>query len=158
MQGTASVLKRLDAIKKQVEQTPRELELRTRFLAMRMVGEYANYSNGSEDVSVTVEEIPKGFSIVGSGEDIFFVEFGTGLFYSRNPMPHPYNEPASWSATHAQYLTNKEKLAKYHGYWPHNGKWTSGQPSANVFYEAGKTVTEKFPGYLVDFINEAIKS
>lgn len=140
MQGTASVLKRLDAITKQVKQTPRELELRTRFLAMRMAGEYANYSNGSEDVTVTVEEIPKGFSIVGGGEDIFFVEFGTGLFYSRSPIPHPFNEPASWSATHAQYLTDPKKLAKYHGYWPYNGRWTSGQPAANVFYEAGKEV------------------
>jgi len=157
MQGTASVLRRLDAITKQIKRTPRELELRTHFLAMRMNGEYANYSNEPEDVTVTVEEIPKGFSIIGSGEDIFFVEFGTGLVYSRSPIPHPYNEPASWSATHSQFLTDPKKLAKYHGFWPYNGRWTNGQPAANVFYEAGKTVTEKFPGYLVDFINEAFE-
>lgn len=122
-----------------------------------MNSDYAAFSSEPEDVSVSVEELPNGCNIVGGGEDIFFVEFGTGLFYSRNPMPHPYNEPASWSRTHAQFLTDPKKLAKYKGYWPYNGIWTSGQPSANVFYEAEKTVEQEVPSVAKKFIDRALQ-
>ena len=158
MQGTAAVLRRLDAIERQVKKVPDDLGLLVGGLVMRMRGEYANYSNEPQDVTVTSEKIPDGYSIVGSGEDIFFAEFGTGIMYSRNPMPHPYNEPTSWSATHAQYLTDPKKLAKYGGKWPYNGKWTYGQPSANVFYEAGKTVRDDFPVKIKEYIDRAITS
>ena len=157
MQGTASVLKRLDAIKTQVDKINEETVRLARGYAMKMTGDYANASSEPEDISVYVEDLPDGCNIVGGGEDIFFVEFGTGLFYSRSPIPHPFNEPASWSATHAQYLTDPKKLAKYHGYWPYNGRWTSGQPAANVFYEAGKTIKDEFTGHLAEYINRALK-
>ena len=141
MQGTAAVLRRIDALKNALtNEVPKALRDHVNDLADKAQSEYDGFSSEPEDVSVYVEEIPNGFSIVGAGEDIFFVEFGTGLFYSRNPMPHPYNEPASWSRTHAQFLTDPKKLAKYKGYWPYNGRWTSGQPSANVFYELTKKV------------------
>ena len=155
MQGTAAVLRRLDAISEQIKKMPKDLTAYAEGLAINMNQEYGNYSYEDDDVSVYVDELPNGCSIVGTGEDIFFVEFGTGLFYSRNPMPHPYNEPASWSATHAQFLTDPKKLAKYHGYWPYNGKWTSGQPSANVFYEAQKTVEQEVPEYAEKVLSRA---
>ena len=157
MQGTASVLKRLDAIKTQVDKINEETVRLARGYAMKMTGDYANASSEPEDISVYVEDLPNGCNIVGGGEDIFFVEFGTGLFYSRSPIPHPFNEPASWSASHAQYLTDPKKLAQYHGYWPYNGRWTSGQPAANVFYEAGKTIKDEFTGHLAEYINRALK-
>lgn len=141
MQGTAAVLRRLDAISKAITNgVPEALERHVNDIVDGMNAEYANYSYEDDDVSVHAEKYQNSFDIVATGADLFFVEFGTGLFYSRNPLPHPYNEPASWSATHAQYLTNPKLLAKYHGYWPYGGEWTSGQPSANVFYEATKTV------------------
>lgn len=141
MKGTTALLRRLDAIKDAISKgVPEALEKHVNDIVDNMNREYANYSSEDEDVSVYAEKKQDGFNIVGTGEDIFFVEFGTGLFYSRNPIPHPYNRPASWSETHAQFLTDPVKLKKYKGYWPHNGIWTSGQPSANVFYEAGKEV------------------
>jgi hypothetical protein len=141
MQGTASVLRRLDAIKDALNNgVPKALERHVNDIADNMNQQYANYSYEDDDAYVYTEKLPNGFNIVSAGEDFFFVEFGTGLFYSRSPIPHPFNEPASWSATHAQYLTDPKKFAKYHGYWPYNGRWTSGQPAANVFYEAGKEV------------------
>ena len=157
MQGTAAVLRRLDAIKGQIDKLPKDLCGYAEGLAIDMNQQYGNYSYEDDDVTVYVEELPNGCNIVGTGEDIFFVEFGTGLFYPRNPMPHPYNEPASWSATHAQFLTDPKKLAKYHGYWPYNGRWTSGQPSANVFYEAGKTVEQQVPEYAKKVIDRAFQ-
>lgn len=156
MKGTAAVIKRLDAIQAQLKRTPTELVEYAKGYAATMVDEYDGVSSEPEDISVYAEATPDGCNIVGTGEDIFFVEFGTGLFYSRSPIPHPYNVPASWSATHAQYLTDPQKLAKYHGYWPYKGKWTSGQPAANVFYEAGKNVGHDATSHLKDFMNEVI--
>lgn len=157
MQGTAAVLRRLNAIKEQIAKLPEEVAGYADGLAIKMNSEYAGFSSEPEDVSVYVERLQDGCNIVGAGEDIFFVEFGTGLFYSRNPMPHPYNVPASWSATHAQFLTDPAKLAKYKGYWPYNGRWISGQPSANVFYEAGKTVNQEVPKYIEKVLDRAFK-
>jgi len=155
MQGTAAVIRRLDAIKAQIEKLPEEIGSYADTLAIKMQAEYDTFSSEPEDVTVTAERIPKGCNIVCGGEDIFFVEFGTGIFYSRGLLPHPYNVAASWSETHAQFLTDPKKLAKYKGYWPYNGKWTSGQPAANVFYEAGKTVKQEVPGYLEKIIDRA---
>ena len=140
----------------QLKRTPTELVEYAKGYAATMVDEYDGVSSEPEDISVYAEATPDGCNIVGTGEDIFFVEFGTGLFYSRSPIPHPYNVPASWSATHAQYLTDPQKLSKYHGYWPYKGKWTSGQPAANVFYEAGKNVGHDATSHLKDFMNEVI--
>ena len=88
MQGTAAVLRRLDAIKTQVDKINEETVRLARGYAMKMTGDYANASSEPEDISVYVEDLPNGCNIVGGGEDIFFVEFGTGLFYSSTPQPH----------------------------------------------------------------------
>ena len=158
MKGTTALLRKLDAISDAVAKMPDVTYANVQTIAIRMQGEYDRASSEPEDISVYAEQIPGGCQIVGTGEDIFFVEFGTGLFYSRNPIPHPYNEPASWSATHAQYLTDPVKLEKYKGYWPYNGRWVSGQPSANVFYEAGKDVGPELTKLGKDHLDRVIKS
>lgn len=158
MTGTTALLRRLDAIKNQVDKTRGEAVRLARGYAMKMTGDYANASNEPEDISVYVEDLPDGCNIIGGGEDILFVEFGTGIIYPRtNPIDHPYNFAGSWSIEHAQYLTDSEKLARHKGQWPYNGKWVDGQPSANVFYEAGKTIRDELPDYLVEYINRALK-
>lgn len=158
MKGTAAVIKRLDAIQAQLKRTPTELVEYAKGYAKGMEDQYAAASTeGPEDISVYAEAAPDGCNIVGTGEDILFVEFGTGIIEPRtNPIPHPLNFAGSWSIEHAQYLTDSEKLARHKGQWPYAGKWVDGLPSANVFYEAGKNVGYDATSHLKKYIDRAI--
>ena len=159
MKGTTALLRKLDAISDAVAKMPDVTYANAQTIAIRMQGEYDRASSEPEDISVYAEQIPGGCQIVGTGEDILFVEFGTGIIYPRtNPIDHPYNFAGSWSIEHAQYLTDSEKLARHKGQWPYNGKWVDGQPSANVFYEAGKDVGPELTKLGKDHLDRVIKS
>ena len=159
MKGIAAALRRLDNLQKQVNKIPNEVYEYARSLAITMESDYTRASNeGVKDISVYAEKTPEGCRIVGTGSEILFVEFGTGIIYPHtSPIDHPYNFAGSWSIGHAQYLTDSDKLAKHKGQWPYNGKWVDGMPSANVFYEAGKTVEQELPKYAAGIVNRALK-
>lgn len=88
-----------------------------------------------------------GGSVIATGNDILFWEFGTGVTYS--PGSHPKAaelgvEPASFSATHAGWLVG-DKLEKFKGRWPYAGRWIMGQPPRQAMWDAAKSMREELP-------------
>lgn len=151
MQGTAAVLRRLDAISNAITNgVPKAMSDHLQQQANNAQTGYNNFSlyDGANDVIVQMMNDKNEWSIVASGEALLFIEFGTGITYRHdNPIEHPANAPASWSISHEEFLTNPQKLKLFRGYWPipgetfgEGGYLTNGNPSANIFYELGKNI------------------
>jgi hypothetical protein len=84
--------------------------------------------------------------IKATGNDILFWEFGTGIMpWTAHPLAEEYGvAPASFSATHAQWLVG-EKRQKFKGQWPYGGSWTTGQPPRKAMWDAAKAMREAIP-------------
>jgi hypothetical protein len=103
---------------------------------------------GKNDVRVTTEVNNNEAVIKASGENVAFIEFGTGVAYEE----HPYG--ASMGLTHGSYGKGKGNNPKG---WVFKGEpgnaytkelkdgvyWTKGQPPARAMYEAGKLIKEE---------------
>lgn len=93
------------------------------------------YIDGNDDVDVSVEPMEHGYKIVASGEDVFFVEFGTGVAagngYDTSVIDPPVDiSPGSWSVTHAKQFSEK-------GYWYYNGrKYEMTTPRMGMYHAA----------------------
>lgn len=156
MQGVKRLLAHLDRIQDAIKtDIPNKIDEETNKRASGAQSEYA-----SKDITVQATRTGNEWTILASGKTLLFIEFGTGIVYPHdNPIDHPYNYPGSWSVDHGQYLTDSAKLAKYHGGWPlANGKISYGNPSANVMYQTGKTITSVLPGELKQILDRAVKS
>lgn len=73
--------------------------------------------NGNDNYSVTLEPIENGYKIVASGQDIYFIEFGTGDAAGSHPMGERVSVgtyPGSWSESHAKQYSQR-------GFWKFNG-------------------------------------
>lgn len=150
MQGTAAVLRRIDALKDALNKDiPDSMMKHLGDAAKRANNDYSSFavSNyvGPIDVSVHAERDGNEYRIVASGSTLLFLEFGTGIHYPRpsEMLPEAAAYPAkSWSAGHKQYLTNPKKFQKWNGWWPTPpaGMITDGNPAANIFYELGKEI------------------
>ena len=87
---------------------------------------------------VGVEQIDNGYKIVMSGEDVYFIEFGTG----DGVEPHfDTSVPVAWgtwSAEHKQMLWNK-------GFWYYHHVKYTGTPAYMPMYYAEKKMREEMP-------------
>lgn len=96
--------------------------------------------DGNDDVQVTVEPIENGYKIVASGEDVFFLEFGTGVAagngYDTSVIDPPVDiSPGSWSKTHKKQFSEK-------GYWYYNGrKYEMTTPRMGMYHTAKEIET-----------------
>ena len=114
----------------------RKLDRSIRLLAERgrdyLDGAYGTAGDyeGNVDISVLVEAVEKyRYRIIATGEKLFFLEYGTGVFAS--PDPNGFSKvdatPGSWSITHQrQFVT--------HGYWYYNGITFGSQPVHGFYY------------------------
>nr|DAE40933.1 MAG TPA: hypothetical protein [Caudoviricetes sp.] len=92
---------------------------------------------GDNDVSVSVEQIDNGYSILASGEAVLFIEFGSGVTYGYgHPEPKQYgpgtypgeghwNDPKGW------YLPKGK-----------GGVHTYGNPPSATMYRTGKELRQ----------------
>lgn len=99
--------------------------------------------------------------LTAEGEDILFIEFGTGILNFSNTYPTDTPDAArnasqfygsSYSASH-RWIDSKgvehggwlvePKVSKFGGWWPYGGNWESGNPPAKAMYEAGKYMREE---------------
>lgn len=83
-----------------------------------------------------------GCDLVASGEDIMFLEFGTGLNMSyENPYADQFGfYPSSYSGNQGKGFLVPPKLNHFHGAWPHGGKMHWGQNPARGMYHAFKAM------------------
>ena len=93
-----------------------------------------SYSNGGAYIGPP-EKIDNGYKIVMSGEDVYFIEFGTGNEVSPHfdtSIPVAWG---TWSAEHAQMLWN-------FGYWWYEGIRYEGTPAYMPMYYASRAIRE----------------
>lgn len=97
---------------------------------------------GNDDVNISVEKMENGYKVVMSGQDIYFVEFGTGMYageYAGDASNVSVGiMPADYSDTHAQQYSKK-------GYWFHDNVFYRGTPAEMPMYWAGKRIREIMP-------------
>ena len=94
---------------------------------------------GNDDFHVVIKNIENGYKIVASGADIYFVEFGTGIYageYAGDASNVSVGiMPGDWSDTHAR------KFSDY-GYWFYDNVFYRGTPAEMPMYYAGKAIRE----------------
>lgn len=100
--------------------------------------------DGDNDVSVSVEKIEDGSAIVASGEDVLFMEFGSGARYGGTLHPQAAEfgfGPGTWSDS-PQGKGHWDDPKGWHLPKEKGGYRSFGNPPALAMYEAGVTVKE----------------
>ena len=94
--------------------------------------------DGNAVERVDVVKIDNGYKLVMEGEDVYFIEFGTGDGVSAHydvSVPVAYG---SWSVEHSQMLWNK-------GFWYYDKVRYTGTPAYMPMYYAEKRMREEAP-------------
>lgn len=137
-----NAIKQIEAYKKWVEDKTKVLCRKCADLGLTVAS--ANFSgayyDGTNDVSVTVEQTEKGYKILASGEAVCFIEFGAGVHYNgAEPYPIPRPEGIVGIGAYGEgqgahdgwyYLDGNEK------------QYTHGNPAAMPMYNAQKSIKE----------------
>ena len=113
-------------------------------LAKRLceVGQPILESGFKRNATIYLEPMDDGYKIVVDGEDVLFIEFGTGdsagIHATEYDAVPEVVRPGSWSETHAHQYENW-------GYWFWAGKkWTETEPHPYTF-DAYKAMVEALP-------------
>ena len=92
---------------------------------------------GNDDAKVDVVKIDNGYKIVMSGKDIYFIEFGTGIYageYAGDTSGVSVGTmPGDWSDSHAQMFSRR-------GYWFYDNVFYRGTPAEMPMYYAGQAI------------------
>lgn len=109
--------------------------------AVTLEGESANPENQTTVVDPATWD-KKGLELKATGDNIAFLEFGTGL---NMDYENPYASklgfyPSSYSGGPGKGFLIPPKLNHFHGSWPHGGKMHWGQNPARGMYDAFKAM------------------
>ena len=96
--------------------------------------------NGGVQAVVLPLEGGNGYKIYAEGEDVYFIEFGTGnsagmMYGDGLPQTSVPVYPGSWSEQHAQAFSE-------HGYWYYGNEKLQGTEAEMPMYYAGKAIRE----------------
>ena len=95
-------------------------------------------SDGNSVERIEAVQIDNGWKIVMSGEDVYFIEFGTG----DGVTPHyDTNVPVAWGTWSAEH---KQMLWKY-GFWYYDKVKYTGTTAYMPMYYAEKRMREEMP-------------
>lgn len=148
-----NVAKDLRRIASEMEQKGIEICRRLAELGMRVASiNYAGgFIDGNDAVTVTIEPIKNGYKIVASGEDVYFLEFGTGVAagngYDTSVIDPPVDiTPGSWSETHKRQFSEK-------GYWYYNGRKYEMTTPRMGMYHAAKEVERNIKRVAEEVLN-----
>ena len=119
----------------------KEAELRSRLATLGATVASIQFSraiyNGSNDVSVRVDDTGSVAVIYAEGESVAFIEFGAGIKYGYG---HPQaGEHGMGPGTYP----GKGNWDNEKGWWYGHGKHSYGNPPAMAMYEAVQTMTEE---------------
>lgn len=121
-----------------------DVKARVAEIAKRLceVGEPIIRATHGNHARVWTEQTEKGYKISAEGEDVLFIEFGTGdragvlaPWYDQVP---PEARPGSWSESHARMYSR-------YGFWVFGGQiyhYTEPHPA---FYDAYQAMVEALP-------------
>ena len=119
----------------------KEAELRSRLATLGATVASIQFSraiyNGSNDVSVRVDDTGSVAVIYAEGESVAFIEFGAGIKYGYG---HPQaGEHGMGPGTYP----GKGNWDNEKGWWYGHGQHSYGNPPAMAMYEAVQTMTEE---------------
>ena len=122
----------------------KEEELRSRLAMLGATVASIQFSraiyNGSNDVSVRVDDTGSVAVIYAEGESVAFIEFGSGKKYGYgHPQAGEFGfGPGTWSDGDQ----GKGHWDNDHGWWYGSGQHSYGNPPAMAMYSAVKEITE----------------
>lgn len=99
------------------------------------------YDEDHRDVSIDVHPTDGGWAIAANGSDVFFIEFGAGVYYN-GPEPYPAPRPPEVVGI-GQYGKERGKQKSW-GYYDEGGdlKVTRGTPAAMPMWWASKEIQQ----------------
>lgn len=122
----------------------KEAELRSRLAMMGATVASIQFSraiyNGTNDISVRVDDTGSVAVIYAEGESVAFIEFGSGIKYGYgHPQAGEFGfGPGTWSDGDE----GKGHWDNEHGWWYGSGQHSYGNPPAMAMYSAVKEITE----------------
>lgn len=138
-ESIAAAMKELRRYKKWV--TQKEAELRSRLAMLGATVASIQFSraiyNGSNDVSVRVDNTGSVAVIYAEGETVAFIEFGAGATYGYG---HP--QAGEFGVGPGTYPDGKGHWDNPKGWWYGSGQHSYGNPPAMAMYSAVKEITE----------------
>lgn len=92
--------------------------------------------HGNNDATILpIERIENGYKIVMAGEDVYFIEFGTG----DEVYPHmDTTVPVAWGTWSAE----NDQMLWENGFWWYGGERLTGTPAYMPMYYASKAIRE----------------
>lgn len=122
----------------------KEAELRSRLAMLGATVASIQFSraiyNGTNDISVRVDDTGSVAVIYAEGESVAFIEFGSGIKYGYgHPLAGEFGfGPGTWSDGDE----GKGHWDNEHGWWYGSGQHSYGNPPAMAMYSAVKEITE----------------
>ena len=122
----------------------KEAELRSRLAMLGATVASIKFSraiyNGTNDISVRVDDTGSVAVIYAEGESVAFIEFGSGKKYGYG---HPQaGELGFGPGTYSDGEQGKGHWDNEKGWWYGSGQHSYGNPPAMAMYEAVKEITE----------------
>lgn len=120
----------------------KENELRTRLATLGATVASIQFSraiyNGTNDVTVRVDNTDSVAVIYAEGEAVAFIEFGSGAKYGYgHPMNHEFGTGPG------TYPEGKGHWDSPHGWWYGHNQHSSGNPPAMAMYQAREQMVEQ---------------
>ena len=103
------------------------------------------------NVNATIEEpvkIENGYKIVMSGEDVYFIEFGTGEF------TYPHGNEVSVPVYPGSYSEQHAKQFSRYRFWWYGGQQYEGTPAYRPLLYAGIAMRQAMPRIVKEVFNE----
>ena len=120
----------------------KETELRSRLASLGATVASIQFSraiyNGTNDVSVRVDDTGSVAVIYAEGESVAFIEFGAGITYGSG---HPQAD--EFGVGPGTYPEGKGHWDNPKGWWYARGQHTYGNPPAMAMYNAVQAMTEE---------------
>ena len=138
--GVTNAVQELRLYAAWVEQ--KEKELRSRLASLGATVASIQFAraiyNGTNDVSVRVDDTGSVAVIYAEGESVAFIEFGAGITYGSG---HP--QAGELGMGPGTYPEGKGHWDNPNGWWYAHGKHTYGNPPAMAMYNAVQAMTEE---------------
>lgn len=135
-----SAIKELRQYRQWVEMKERELRLRLAQLGATVASIQFSRAiyNGTNDVSVRVDDTGGVAVIYAEGESVAFIEFGSGAKYGYG---HP--QAGEFGVGPGTYPDGKGHWDDPNGWWYGHGQHSYGNPPAMAMYGAVQAITEQ---------------
>lgn len=134
-QSCTKALKELEAYRKKIEPKLDEVCRRLAELGASEARARFDGSHGNGDVFVYPPmKISNGYKIVASGHDVYFIEFGTGVY------TYPHGNSVSVPVYPGSYSEQNAQQFSTYGFWWYGGEQLEGTPAYMPMLYAGQAI------------------